>query len=160
MTHARCTSHTTPNMRCAKILYKCQIQWVKPSQTPFWALLSLSRQLLVRVVNHTLLLIQSVSWFSTHVRSVSWPLTETLFNNFESFAGVNRARKKSYTTPNTTRRCVTIPYKYQFNWVKPLHSNLWTPPSCSRKWVVREVNHTLLLTQSVSRFSTQVSSVT
>jgi len=50
---------------CHDSLQKCQFSEVKPSQTHFWEPPSFSRQLLVRVVNHTLLLIRSVSRFST-----------------------------------------------------------------------------------------------
>jgi len=45
--------------------------------------------------------------------------------------------------------------KYQFSEVKPSHTHFWEPPSLSRQLLVREVNHTLLLIQSVSRFSTK-----
>jgi len=42
-------------------------QWVKSSHMHFWAPPSLSRQWLVRVANHTQLLIRGVSRFSTNI---------------------------------------------------------------------------------------------
>jgi len=71
MTCARRKSHTSPITRCVGILrlYKCQVNWVNPHTCTceyhwtFW-------QRLVRVVNHTLLLIWGLSRYSTNVRSV------------------------------------------------------------------------------------------
>ena len=65
VTHARMKSHITSDMECVTILYKISVQWVKLSPTHFWKRPSFSRQLLVRIVNITLLLIRSVSRFST-----------------------------------------------------------------------------------------------
>jgi len=49
---------------CHNSLHKYQFSEVKPSQKHFWEPSGFPRQLLVRVVNHTLLLIRSVSRFS------------------------------------------------------------------------------------------------
>jgi len=68
VTRVQSKSHTTYNTGCVKILYKYEIQWVKPLQTHCWSSPSLSRQWLMRVVHHTLLLIRGVSRFSTNVR--------------------------------------------------------------------------------------------
>jgi len=53
---------------CHDSLQQYQFSEVKPSQTHFWEPLGFSRQLLVRVVNHTLPLIRIVSRFSTKFR--------------------------------------------------------------------------------------------
>jgi len=129
--------------------------WEPPSLSRQLLVLSLSRQLLVRVVNHTLLLMRSVSWFSTQ-RSVHWgqTLTVALLRTTELFPAVTRARSKSHTTPNT--ECVTILYKKISSVRSNPHSrtfeNLRVFP---RQLLVCVVNHTLLLIQSVSRFSAQ-----
>jgi len=112
-----------------------------------------SRQSLVRVVNHTLLLTRSVSRLSTK-RSVQWgkTLTHTLLRTSEFVSAVSCARGKSHTTPDT--ECVTILYKkYQFSEVKTSQSHFWEPPIFPQQLLVRIVNHTLLLMRSVSRFS-------
>ena len=94
-------------------------QWFKSSHMHFWAPPSLSRQWLVRIVNHTLLLIRGVSRFSTNIRSVNQVLTDAL-------------------------------------WAPPIHCRQ-RPPSLSWQWLVRVVNHILILVQGVQGFSTNAS---
>jgi len=99
----------------------------------------------VRVVNHTLLLIRRVSWFSTKI-SVQWgkTLTHAFLRTSEVVSAVTRARSKSHTTPNT--ECVTILYKkvssVRSNPHELTFDNLWV---CPRQLLLRVVNHTLLL---------------
>ena len=160
VTRARSKSHTTLNTECVTIVYK-NISSVrsKPSQMHFWEPPSFSRQLLVRVVNHALLLVRSVSRFSTKM-SVQWgqTLTDALLRTFGVFSAVTRARSKSHTTPNT--ECVAILYQ-NISSVRsnPAQTHFWEPPSfsASRQLLVRVVNHTLLLIRIVSRFSTKMS---
>jgi len=116
-------SHTTPDTEWVTILYK-KVSSVRsnPHDHTFENHRVCLRQLLVRVVNHTLLLIRSVSQFSTK-RFVEWgqTLTDALLrtSKFLFFSAITRARSKSHTTPDT--ECVTILYKiYQFQWGKTL----------------------------------------
>jgi len=157
VTRARSKPHNTPSSGCVKsrFLYrdKCGIQWDKFSQMQVWTQLSLSRQWLVRVANHTLLLIRGVSQFSTNIKWVNWTITVAPLSTTESFSAVTRARSKSHTTPNTG--CAQTLYKCEISETNPdsrtveLHRKLWS--------LVRVVvKHTLLLTRGVSRFSTDV----
>ena len=91
--------------------------WIKPSQSHSWVPPSLSRQSLVRVVNHTLLLIPGVPRLSTNVRSVSQTMTHALLSSTEYFSTRSRARSKPHTTPNTG--CVKFLYKSEIQWLKP-----------------------------------------
>jgi len=74
---------------------------VKSSHMNFWASPRLSRQWLVRIVNHAQLLIRGVSRFSTNIRSVSQVLTDALLSTTVYFSAVTRARGKSHTAPDT-----------------------------------------------------------
>ena len=152
----RVANHTllTPITECVTILYKCQFSEFKPSQVHFWAPSSLARQLLVRVVNHKLLLIRSVSQFS--VSSVSYTLTDALLSTIESCSAVTSAHSTPHTDP---MEGVTILYKCQFSEFKPSQTHFWAPASFSFQSLVHVVNHTLLLIRSVSWFSTNVRSV-
>jgi len=69
VSRARSKSHTTPDTECGTILYKILVHWVSDKRT-FQNLRVLLRQILMHVVNHTLLLIRSVSRLSTNVTSV------------------------------------------------------------------------------------------
>jgi len=60
----RSKSHTSPDTEFVTILYKCQFS-ILNSNKRTWKTPNCSRQLLVRVCNHTLFLIWSVSQFST-----------------------------------------------------------------------------------------------
>ena len=66
----------------------------------FWASTRLSRQWLVRVVNHAQLIIRGLSRFSTN-RSVSQVLTDALLSTSVYFSALTRVRSISHTTPNT-----------------------------------------------------------
>ena len=131
----------------------------KPSQMHFWEPPSFSRQLLVRVVNHTLLLVRSVSRFSTKM-SVQWgqTLADALLRTFGVFSAVTRARSKSHTTPNT--ECVTILYKISVQWDKTLtHALLSTTESFSQVTRARSKSHTTPDTECVTILYKNVSSV-
>ena len=58
ITSASSESHTTPNTECVTSLHKCQFSELSPTDA-LWETQNFSRQLLVCVVNHTLLWIQS-----------------------------------------------------------------------------------------------------
>jgi len=75
VTFVRRKSHTTPNTECAVILCTISV----PSQMHTWEPPSLSWQLLVRVVNHTILLIRSVSRFSTKYQFSEVKPSQTYF---------------------------------------------------------------------------------
>ena len=119
-------------------------EWIKPSQSHLWVPPNLSRQSLVRVVNHTLLLIPVVPRLSTNVKSVKpwltqyWDPPKTL---------KSRARSsKAHTTLNTG--CVKILYRREIQWLKPSKTHFcnYLPfPSLSWQCLVRVINHTLLL---------------
>jgi len=131
VSRARSKSHTTPDTECVTTLCKMLVHCVSDKRT-FENLRVFLRQILMRVVNHTLLLIRTT----------------------ELFPAVTRAHSKSHNTPDT--ECVTILYKtFQFSEVKPSQSHFWESPSLSRQLLVRVVNHTLLLIRSVPRFSTK-----
>jgi len=89
VTRARSKSHTTPDTECVTILCtKISSLRSNPHSCTFENHWVCFRQLLVRVVNHTLLLIRSVSRFSTK-RSVQWgqTLTVALLRTSEFFLG-------------------------------------------------------------------------
>ena len=89
VTRACSKSHTTPNTECDTILYR-NISSVRstPHRRTVKNLRVFSRQLLVRVVNHTLLPIWSVSRLSTEI-SVQWgqTLTDALLRTTEFVLG-------------------------------------------------------------------------
>ena len=118
VTFVRSKSYTTPNTECVTIFNKkYQFSEVKPSYTHFWEPASCFRQLLVRVVNHTLLLIRSVSWFSTKYQfSEVKPSQSHIWEPGSLFSAVSRVRGNSHTTPNT--ECGTILYKISVQWDK------------------------------------------
>ena len=133
---------------CHDSLQKGQFSEVKPSHTHIWEPSSCFRQLLVRVVNHTLLLTWSVSRFSTKYQFSEVKPSHTHFSEPGSlFSAVTRA---------SNMECVTILYKKVTSVRSDSHSrtfeNLRFFP-----WhlFVRVVNYTLFLIHSVSWFSAQ-----
>jgi len=72
----------------------------------------------VRIVNHTLLLIRSVSQFSTkHQFSEVEPSQTHFLRTIEFFSAVARARSKSHNAPDT--ECVMVVYKISVSEVEP-----------------------------------------
>jgi len=67
-------------MECVTILYKCQFS-ILNSHKRTWETPICSRQLLVRVWNHTLFLIWSVSRFSTKYQFNEWNSHQRTFEN-------------------------------------------------------------------------------
>jgi len=157
VTRARSKSHNTPNIECLTILFKkvCSVR-SNPHKRTFENLRVsvFSRQLLVRVVNHTILLIRSVSrFYAKHQFSEVKP-SHTHFSEPPSLSRQLLVRVVNHTL--LLIRSVSRFYaKHQFSEVKPSHTHFSEPPSLSRQLLVRVVNHTLLLIRSVSRFSTK-----
>jgi len=109
----------------------------------------------VRVVNHTLLLIWGVYRFSTDMRSVSQTLTDALLSTTKSFLEVNRARRKSHTTPNMG--CVQILYTCEINESKPhRHTVEHLRVFLGSNSCAYYSKSSLLLIQGVSRFYTKM----
>jgi len=113
----------------------------------------------VRVENHTLLLIRSVSRFFTKI-SVQWgiPLTDALLRTSEFVSAVTRARTKSHTTPNT--ECVTILFIISLQWgILLTDALLWTSEFVSAVDRVRRKSHTTPNTECVTILYQNISSV-
>ena len=151
-------NHTLLLIRSVSRFYtKYQFTEVKPSQSHFWKPSSLfSAVTRARRKLHTTPNTECVTILYKKVSSVrSNPHTRT-FEYTESFSEVSRARSKPHTTPDT--ECVTILYKMLVHGVsdKRTFENLQV---FLGQILMCVVNHTLLLIRSVSRFSTNVSSV-
>ena len=141
---------------CHDSLQKYQFSEVKPSQTRFREPPSFSRQLLVRVVNHTLLLKECVMILYKNISSVRSNPHRRTFEYHRVFLRVSRARSRSHTTPHT--ECVMILYKMSVHWVSG-NRTLENLRDFLGQLLMRVVHHTLLLIRSVSRFSTNVNLV-
>jgi len=112
-------NHTLLLIRVCQDFLQIWDQSVQPPQTQVWTPPSLSRQWLVRVINHTLLQIQGMSgfWDSTNVRWIGYILTHTIVSTTKSFSAATRVRSKSHTTPHM--RFVKILYKHQISEINP-----------------------------------------
>ena len=158
MTRARSKPHNTPSSGCVKsrFLYsdKCGIQWDKSSQTQVWTQLSLSRQWLVRVANHTLLLIRGVSRFSQ--MSGEWiKPSQSHLSKPPSLSRQWLVRVVNRTLLLIPVGCAQTLYKCEISESNPDSCTVELNRKLSSLGRV-VVNHTLLLTRGVSKFSTDV----
>jgi len=163
VTRARSKSHNTPNIECVTILFKkvCSVR-SNPHKRTFENLRVsvFPRQLLVRVVNHTILLIRSVSrFYAKHQFSEVKP-SHTHFSEPPSLSRQLLVRVLHHTLL-LIRSVSRFSTKYQFSKVKPSQSHFWEPPSFFSAFTrARSKSHTTPNTECVTILYKKVSSVT